>query len=627
MASGARDGRRPLRVPPPDLEHARCSEPGEAFSSSDFDDDTHVVAGPRGGPRSRLLRRRTRPACSRPARASSPTRRTCTRTAATRRRTSRSASSSRRRASSRRSSARPSRSATAWTSTSRRCRRTRQTARLRGAERATKILSFEPHLHAPGNADVPRGDLGLQHPDAQLRRLRPQLGARLQLRRRLRAALPKGAILHIIGYMDNTPANKNVPDPRNWSGRGNRSVTNMFIDLGNRVSMTDEQFQEEMAKRREKLKLTREQRRHRLPAVQHHAAGTRRSARSSRASSRTPAITRKQERDSMTPVSRSAGLAGADAAPWCSRRSPARHGAVVTVVLEGPDRPAGLRRLGGDAGRFALVRLRLHEPQLGGGDRRPDRSRQQRSTSARRPGAADALSPASQPLHVPRPGAEEFHREGRADLDAHDPGAHREGLRDAAGRLQDGRHRSSRRKPARSAPARAVRRSARTSRRSSPSRVPKAITTKVGQPIELVRSSRTTAFRSAACVRPRRGGGRRAPRRDATPIGADRRRPTRTRRCASIGRWRRRPASRSARTSGCTMSWFVYRGSGQVTFDPEQPMVWEDTRAGANSPWAPIWAPPEMPAGRQGDGARDLRRARHLRPALPCRRRCADGRR
>ena len=31
----------------------------------------------------------------------------------------------------------------------------------------------------------------------------------------------------------------------------------MFIDLGNRVSLTDEQFLTEMAKRREKLHLTR----------------------------------------------------------------------------------------------------------------------------------------------------------------------------------------------------------------------------------------------------------------------------------------------------------------------------------------------------------------------------------
>ena len=33
-----------------------------------------------------------------------------------------------------------------------------------------------------------------------------------------------------------------------------------------------------------------------------------------------------------------------------------------------------------------------------------------------------------------------------------------------------------------------------------------------------------------------------------------------------------------------------------VTYDPAQVKPWEDTRAGANSPWAPIWVAPEMPA-------------------------------
>jgi autonomous glycyl radical cofactor GrcA len=47
---------------------------------------------------------------------------------------------------------------------------------------------------------------------------------------------------------------------------------------------------------------------------------------------------------------------------------------------------------------------------------------------------------------------------------------------------------------------------------------------------------------------------------------------------------------------GLHLSWFVYRGTGRVTFDPEQIVAWEDTRAGANSPWAPIWIAPEMPA-------------------------------
>ena len=44
------------------------------------------------------------------------------------------------------------------------------------------------------------------------------------------------------------------------------------------------------------------------------------------------------------------------------------------------------------------------------------------------------------------------------------------------------------------------------------------------------------------------------------------------------------------------LSWFVYRGAGAVTFSPEQIEAWEDTRAGANSPWAPVCIAPEMPA-------------------------------
>ena len=47
---------------------------------------------------------------------------------------------------------------------------------------------------------------------------------------------------------------------------------------------------------------------------------------------------------------------------------------------------------------------------------------------------------------------------------------------------------------------------------------------------------------------------------------------------------------------GLHISWFVYRGSGKAAFDPPQVKVWEDTRAGANSPWAPVWIPDPIPA-------------------------------
>ena len=47
---------------------------------------------------------------------------------------------------------------------------------------------------------------------------------------------------------------------------------------------------------------------------------------------------------------------------------------------------------------------------------------------------------------------------------------------------------------------------------------------------------------------------------------------------------------------GLHLSWFVYRGAGSVQFEPAQIKPWEDTRAGANSPWAPIWFAPPLPA-------------------------------
>ena len=50
------------------------------------------------------------------------------------------------------------------------------------------------------------------------------------------------------------------------------------------------------------------------------------------------------------------------------------------------------------------------------------------------------------------------------------------------------------------------------------------------------------------------------------------------------------------KTVGLHLSWFVYRGAGKVRFDPAQVKVWEDTRAGANSPWAAHWRPPQVPA-------------------------------
>ena len=43
------------------------------------------------------------------------------------------------------------------------------------------------------------------------------------------------------------------------------------------------------------------------------------------------------------------------------------------------------------------------------------------------------------------------------------------------------------------------------------------------------------------------------------------------------------------------LSWFVYRGSGRVIFDPVQTKVWQDTRPYANSSWSPPFEIPPVP--------------------------------
>jgi hypothetical protein len=118
----------------------------------------------------------------------------------------------------------------------------------------TKIISFEPHLHAPGSRMCLEAIWGYNIQTLTCAGYDHNWVRGYTYADDAAPLLPKGTILHIIGYMDNSPANKNIPDPRNWQGSGNRSVANMFIDLGDGVALTDEQFEAEMVKRRQSTK-------------------------------------------------------------------------------------------------------------------------------------------------------------------------------------------------------------------------------------------------------------------------------------------------------------------------------------------------------------------------------------
>ena len=119
----------------------------------------------------------------------------------------------------------------------------------------TKIVSFEPHLHAPGTRMCLEAIWGHQVETLSCVGYDHNWVRTYQFEDSAAPLLPEGTILHITGYMNNTDTNMNIPDPRNWQGSGNRSTQNMFLDLGIRVTMNEEQFLEAMAERREVLNM------------------------------------------------------------------------------------------------------------------------------------------------------------------------------------------------------------------------------------------------------------------------------------------------------------------------------------------------------------------------------------
>ncbi len=121
----------------------------------------------------------------------------------------------------------------------------------------TKIISFEPHLHAPGERMCLEAIWGFKAETLSCVGYDHNWVRTYVFQDDYQPLLPRGTILHITGYMNNTETNQNIPDPRNWQGSGNRSVANMFIDLGERVTLNDEQFVEAMAERVEKFNLTK----------------------------------------------------------------------------------------------------------------------------------------------------------------------------------------------------------------------------------------------------------------------------------------------------------------------------------------------------------------------------------
>ena len=132
----------------------------------------------------------------------------------------------------------------------------------------------------------------------------------------------------------------------------------------------------------------------------------------------------------------------------------------------------------------------------------------------------------------------------------------------------------------------------------------KTRTVKVGQPLVLVATvtddgvpratteeqARNRVRRNATSTEDARQGSGAGPGRGTASSSTETPQPP-------VDLWRNPPSQGSVRKSnGLHLSWFHLRGPGPVRFDPPQIKTWEDLRVGANSPWAPVWFAPPMPA-------------------------------
>ena len=119
-----------------------------------------------------------------------------------------------------------------------------------------KLLNFEPHLHATGvrmcmEAIYQRSIETLSCAGYDHNWVR-----NYQYDESVAPLLPKGTILHIISWFDGTTKNQNIIDPRNVTTWGRRSAQNMFGTFNKAFMLTDEQYVEELRKRREYLTQT-----------------------------------------------------------------------------------------------------------------------------------------------------------------------------------------------------------------------------------------------------------------------------------------------------------------------------------------------------------------------------------
>ncbi len=118
------------------------------------------------------------------------------------------------------------------------------------------IISFQPHMHFRGSRML----LEAIHPDGRREILTdvPNYEQNWQITYTYKTPhlFPAGTILHTVSWHDNTANNRHNPDPTAWVGWGSRTMDEMGHGWTDIAFLTEEQYQEELAKRNAKKATT-----------------------------------------------------------------------------------------------------------------------------------------------------------------------------------------------------------------------------------------------------------------------------------------------------------------------------------------------------------------------------------
>ena len=118
----------------------------------------------------------------------------------------------------------------------------------------TKVVTFEPHLHAAGTRMCLEAIWGTDIQTLSCAAYDHNWVRTYAYADDAMPLLPAGTILHTIGYHNNTASNRFNPDPDNLVTFGQRTIDDMSFAWMSWYPLSDEEYKQQVKEREEKNK-------------------------------------------------------------------------------------------------------------------------------------------------------------------------------------------------------------------------------------------------------------------------------------------------------------------------------------------------------------------------------------